>query len=263
MRIYNASVFDFQITLPPLPISSCLREGQKGGEVKGEKMAIYRHFDQDLDLLKQKLVFMASLAESMIFKAIKSLIERQDSLIQEVSKDEEKVNLLQIEIDELCLKLLALKQPMASDLRFITSAIKINSELERIGDMAVNITQRSSVLIKQPQLKPYIDIPRMADLAQKMVKDSLDSFIKQDVELARSILKRDDEIDVLKDQIFRELLTFMISDASSIPRALELILVSRHLERIGDHATNIAEDVIYMVQGKDIRHRIEDRGKPT
>jgi phosphate transport system protein len=226
-------------------------------------MAIYRHFDEDLDLLKQKLVFMASLAESMIYKAIKSLIERQDSLIQEVSKDEEKINLLQIEIDELCLKLLALKQPMATDLRFITSAMKINSELERIGDMAVNITQRAAVLITQLQLKPYIDIPRMADLAQKMVKDSLDSFIKQNVELARSILKRDDEIDVLKDQIFRELLTFMISDASSIPRALELILVSRHLERIGDHATNIAEDVIYMVQGKDIRHRIEDRGKPT
>ena len=223
-------------------------------------MTTYRHFDEDLDLLKQKLVFMASLAESMIYKAIKSLIERQDSLIQEVGKDEEKVNLLQIEIDELCLKLLALKQPMATDLRFITSAMKINSELERIGDMAVNITQRAAVLIKQPQLKPYIDIPRMADLAQKMVKDSLDSFIKQDVELARSILKRDDEIDLFKDQIFRELLTFMISDASSIPRALELILVSRHLERIGDHATNIAEDVIYMVLGKDIRHHIEERG---
>jgi phosphate transport system protein len=237
-----------------------VKRGTKGGEVEGEKMAIYRHFDQDLDLLKQKLVFMASLAESMIFKAIKSLIERQDSLIQEVCKDEEKVNLLQIEIDELCLKLLALKQPMATDLRFITSAMKINSELERIADMAVNITQRTAVLIKQPQLKPYIDIPRMADLAQKMVKDSLDSFIKQDVELARSILKRDDEIDVLKDQIFRELLTFMISDTSSIPRALELILVSRHLERIADHATNIAEDVVYLVQGKDIRHHIEESG---
>ncbi len=223
-------------------------------------MTIHRHFDEELDLLKQKLVFMASLAESMIFKAIKALIDRQDSLIRDVNKDEEKVNLLQIEIDELCLNLLALKQPMATDLRFITSAMKINSELERIGDLAVNITQRAAFLIKQPQLKPYIDIPRMADLAQKMVKDSLDSFVKQDVDLSRSILKRDDEIDVLKNQIFRELLTYMISDASSIPRALELILVSRHLERIGDHATNIAEDVIYLVQGKDIRHRIEDRG---
>ncbi|MCJ7577212.1 MAG: phosphate signaling complex protein PhoU [candidate division Zixibacteria bacterium] len=223
-------------------------------------MIVHRHFDEELDLLKQKLVFMASLAESMIYKAIKSLIEREDSLIQEVNKDEEKVNLLQIEIDELCLRLLALKQPMATDLRFITSAMKINSELERIADMAVNITQRAAVLIKQPQLKPYIDIPRMADLAQNMVKDSLDSFIKQDVDLARSVLIRDDKIDALKDQIFRELLTFMISDNSSIPRALELILVSRHLERIGDHATNIAEDVIYLVQGKDIRHHIEELG---
>lgn len=223
-------------------------------------MTIHRHFDEELDLLKQKLVFMASLTESMIFKAIKSLTERKDFLIGEVNKDEEKVNLLQIEIDELCLNLLALRQPMATDLRFITSAMKINSELERIGDLAVNITQRAAVLIKQPQLKPYIDIPRMADLAQKMVKDSLDSFVRQDVEMARSVLTRDDEIDLLKDQIFRELLTFMISDASSIPRALELILVSRHLERIGDHATNIAEDVIYMVLGKDIRHHIEERG---
>jgi phosphate transport system protein len=222
-------------------------------------MAIHRHFDEELDLLKQKLVFMASMAESMIYKAVKSLTERKESLIAEVNEDEEKVNLLQIEIDELCLNLLALKQPMATDLRFITSAMKINSELERIADMAVNITQRASGLIKQPQLKPYIDIPRMADLAQKMVKDSLDSFVRQDAELARSILTRDDEIDVLKDQIFRELLTFMISDPSSIPRALELILVSRHLERIGDHATNIAEDVIYLVQGKDIRHHIEEQ----
>jgi phosphate transport system protein len=196
----------------------------------------------------------------MIYKAIKSLIGREDSLIQEVNKDEEKVNLLQIEIDELCLRLLALKQPMATDLRFITSAMKINGELERIADMAVNTTQCAAVLIKQPQLKPYIDIPRMADLAQRMVKDSLDSFIKQDVNLARSVLTRDDQIDALKDQIFRELLTFMISDNSSIPRALELILVSRHLERIGDHATNIAEDVIYLVQGKDIRHHIEELG---
>jgi phosphate transport system protein len=223
-------------------------------------MTIHRHLDEELNLVNEKLIFMASLAESMIFKAIKSLTEREDSLIKEVTEDETRVNLLEIEIDDLCLKLLALKQPMATDLRFITSAMRINSELERIGDMAVNITQRAEVLIKQPQLKPYIDIPRMADLAQKMVKDSLDSFVKQDAELARSVLTRDDQIDALKDQIFRELLTFMISDPSSIPRALELILVSRHLERIGDHATNIAEDVIYLVQGKDIRHHIEERG---
>ena len=221
-------------------------------------MTIHKHFDEELNLLKEKLLSMASLAETMIYKAVKSLAERDKSLFEVVNQDEKKVNYLQIEIDELCLKLLALKQPMATDLRFITSAMKINSELERIGDLAVNIIQRAEVLIKQPQLKPLIDIPRMAELTQKMVKDSLDAFIKRDVNLARSILTRDDQVDGLKDQIFRELLTFMLSDQSTIPRALELILVSRHLERIGDHATNIAEDVIYLVQGKDIRHHIEE-----
>lgn len=150
---------------------------------------------------------------------------------------------------------------MATDLRFITSAMKINAELERIGDLAVNIIQRAAVLLKQPQLKPLIDIPRMADLTQKMVKDSLDAFVNRDVDLARSVLTRDDEVDALKDQVFRELLTFMLGDQSTIPRALELILVSRHLERIGDHATNICEDIIYLVQGKDIRHHIEEERK--
>jgi phosphate transport system protein len=223
-------------------------------------MAVHRHFDEELQSLKEKLLSMASLAESMIHKAIKSLIERDSSFIEQVNSDEKKVNFLEIEIDDLCLKLLALKQPMAADLRFITSAMKIDNELERIGDMAVNITQSAAVLIRQPQLKPYIDIPRMADLAQKMVKDSLDSFIKQDVKLARSVLTRDDQIDDLGEQIFRELLTFMISDPSTIPRALQLVLVSRHLERVADHATNIAENVIYLVQGKDIRHHIEESG---
>jgi phosphate transport system protein len=223
-------------------------------------MVVHRHLDEELSLLKEKLLTMASLAESMIHKAIKSLIERDESLFAQVNADESKVNLLEIEIDDLCHRLLALKQPMATDLRFITSAMKIDNELERIGDLAVNITQRVAVLIKEPQLKPYIDIPRMADLAQKMVSDSLDSFIKRDLELARSVLTRDDLIDALKDQIFRELLTFMMSDHSTIPRALELVLISRHLERIADHATNIAENVIYLVQGKDIRHHIEERG---
>jgi phosphate transport system protein len=223
-------------------------------------MEIHRHFDEELNSLKQKLLFMAGLAETMIFKAVKSLVERDESLFRDVNEAEVKVNHLQIEIDELCLRLLALKQPMATDLRFITSAMKINAELERIGDLAVNIIQRAAVLIKQPQLKPLIDIPRMADITQKMVKDSLDAFVNRDVDLARSVLTRDDEVDALKDQIFRELLTFMLGDQSTIPRALELILVSRHLERIGDHATNICEDIIYLVQGKDIRHHIEEEG---
>jgi phosphate transport system protein len=223
-------------------------------------MTSQRHFDEELESLKEKLLLMASLAELMIYQAIKSLIQRDSSLISEVNSQEEKINHLHIEIDEMCLRLLALRQPVAVDLRFITSAMKINSELERIGDQAVNISQCSSFLIKQPQVKPLIDIPRMAEIVQKMVKDSLDAFISRDVNLARSVLSRDDEVDGLKDQIFRELLTFMMSDQSTIPRALELILVSRHLERVADHATNIAEDVIYLVQGKDIRHHIEEEG---
>jgi len=221
-------------------------------------MTTQRHFDEELESLKEKLLLMASLAELMIYQAIKSLIERSQSLIDEVNSQENKVNHLHIEIDEMCLRLLALRQPVAVDLRFITSAMKINSELERIGDQAVNISQCSAFLIKQPQVKPLIDIPRMAEIVQKMVKDSLDSFISRDINLARSVLNRDDEVDGLKDQIFRELLTFMMSDQSTIPRSLELILVSRHLERVADHATNIAEDAIYLVQGKDIRHHIEE-----
>lgn len=221
-------------------------------------MTTQRHFDEELESLKEKLILMAGLAEQMIYKAVSSLTQRNPSLIDEVDSQENRINHLQIEIDEMCLRLLALRQPVAVDLRFITSAMKINSELERIGDQAVNITQCSAYLIKQPQLKPLIDIPRMAEVVQKMVKDSLDAFVSQDVNQARLVLNRDDEVDGLKDQIFRELLTFMMSDQSTIPRALELILVSRHLERIADHATNIAEDVIYLVQGKDVRHHIEE-----
>ncbi len=223
-------------------------------------MTVQRHLDKELSQVNEKLLLMAGLAESMIHKAIKSLLERDESLFEQVNADEKKVNLLEIEIDDVCHKLLALKQPMATDLRFITSAMRIDTELERIGDLAINITEGVARLIKQPQLKPYIDIPRLADLVKKMVRDSLDSFIKQDVNLARSVLTRDDQIDDLCDQIFRELLTFMISDPSTIPRALQLVLVSRHLERIGDHSTNIAENVIYLVQGKDIRHHIEEDG---
>ena len=159
------------------------------------------------------------------------------------------------------MRLLALRQPIAIDLRLITSAMKINSDLERMGDLAVNIAENSLILLKEPFVKPLIDIPKMATIAEKMVKDSLDAFVRRDVELARSVLLRDDEVDALKDQVLRELLTFMIADSKTIPRALNLILVSRHLERIADHATNIAEDVIYMVMGKDIRHHAEENKK--
>ncbi|MBI4640518.1 MAG: phosphate signaling complex protein PhoU [Candidatus Tectomicrobia bacterium] len=216
-----------------------------------------RHFHEELQKLKQDLLYMASLAESMVDQSVKALKERKEELLKEVFQKEEKLNRLQIEIDDRCFELLALHQPMATDLRFIIATMKITSDLERIGDLAINIAQNTTSLLKHPPLKPLIDIPRMAEIAQKMLRDSLDAFVNRDVALARDVVLRDDEVDALKDQVFRELLTYMISDPTTIPRALDLILVSRHLERVGDHATNIGEDVIYMVLGKDIRHRAE------
>lgn len=218
-----------------------------------------RPFDEELNTLKEELLRMASLTEESIVLAVKSLKDRKEELAREVLKKEENINLLDIEIDELCLKLLALRQPMATDLRFITSAMKIASDLERIGDQSVNIAERSLELLNFPLLKPLIDIPRMANLAQNMVKDAIDAFINRDDELARSVCQRDDEVDSLNDQIFRELLTYMMQDPSTIRRAVDLILVGRHLERIADHATNIGEDVIYYVKGKTIKHHCEQR----
>jgi phosphate transport system protein len=217
-----------------------------------------RHFDEELKILKEKLIGMSSLAEEMIQKSITALKERKSDLIADVFEKEKSVNMLQIEVDDLALKLIALHQPAASDLRFIVSAIKINSDLERIGDLAINIAQCAQDLLKEAPLKPLIDIPRMADIAQKMVKDAIDSFINKNAVLARDVCLRDDSVDNLYDQIFRELLTYMLQDAKNINRAIGLILVARHLERIADHATNIGEDVYYIVEGKDIRHHIAD-----
>ena len=220
-----------------------------------------RHFDKELKRLKEKLLKMASIVEESIAMAVKSLKDRKGELAQEVLKREEIINLLDIEIDELCLRLLVLRQPMAVDLRFITSAMKIVSELERMGDQAVNIAQRSLELLKLPLLKPLIDIPRMATLAQDMVKDSINAFVNKDEKLARNVCERDDEVDNLNDQIFRELLTYMMQDPTTIRRAVDLILVGRHLERIADHTTNISEDVIYLVKGKTIKHHIDKKKK--
>jgi len=217
-----------------------------------------RQFDDELKKLNEILLQMAGSVEESIAMAIKGLKERKEELAREVLKREKSINLLEIEIDELCMKLLALRQPMASDLRFITSGMKISSDLERIGDQAVNIAERTLELLKYPLLKPLIDIPRMAALAQNMVKDSIDAFVNHDEKLARSVCERDDEVDYLNDQIFRELLTYMMQDPGAIRRAVDLILVGRHLERIADHATNISEDVIYLVKGKTIKHHIEE-----
>jgi len=217
-----------------------------------------RHFDEELNRLNEKLLLMARLVEESVALAVKGLKERQEEFARDVIKREQDVNLMEIEIDELCMKLLALRQPVASDLRFITSAMKIAGDLERIGDLAVNIAEVSLELLKVPLLKPLIDIPRMAAVAQSMVKDSLNAFINRDEKLARAVCERDDEVDSLNDQIFRELLTYMISDPATINRAVGLILVGRHLERIADHATNIGEDVIYLVLGKTIKHHVEE-----
>ncbi len=216
-----------------------------------------RRFDEELKTLKERLLVMGGLAETMIQTSIQALVERDEILIQRVYQQEETMDQLCIEIDDRCFTLLALRQPVASDLRFIAASIKLNSELERIGDLAVNTAREVSSLITQPFVKPLIDIPRMARLAQEMVRRSLDAFVKRDPELARLVIEADDEIDHLRDQVFRELLTYMMGDPSTIPRALDLILVSRHLERIADHATNIAEDVIYIVRGEDVRERGE------
>jgi len=218
-----------------------------------------RQFDEELKGLSEKLLNMAGRVEESIALSVKALKDRKEELARDVLLREEKINILEIEIDESCMKLLALRQPMAGDLRFITSAMKIAAELERMGDQAVNIAERSLELIKHPQLKPLIDIPRMAVMAQDMVRDSLNAFINRDELLARSVCERDDDVDCLNDQVFRELLTYMMEDPETINRAVDLILVGRHLERIADHATNIGEDVIYMVKGKTIKHHIEEK----
>jgi phosphate transport system protein len=218
-----------------------------------------RLFDEELKELKEKLLYMSKIVEEMIDLAICGLIERNRDLAQEVFKREEEINMLHIEVDELCIKLIALYQPTAKDLRAITAAMKINSELERIADQSVNISENTDIYLNYPQLKPLIDTPRMADIAKQMVRDSLEAFVNKDVKLARSVLERDDEVDDLKDQIFRELLTYMMSEPTTIQRALCLVLISRNIERIADHATNICEDVIFMALGKDIRHHIEEK----
>jgi phosphate transport system protein len=216
------------------------------------------HFEEELQSLKNRLLTMGALVEERVHQAVRALIERDLEAAELVIRSDQDVNALQIEIDDRCLKLLALQQPIATDLRLITAAMKINADLERIGDQAVNIAENVIKLLPQAPLKPLIDIPRMAELAEKMTRDALDAFVRKDAELARNVLQRDDEVDNLKDQVFRELLTYMMADPGTIPRALALILISRNLERIADHATNISEDVIFLVEAKDVRHHHQE-----
>ena len=215
-----------------------------------------RHFHEELDALKQTLLAMGGLVEDQIRRVMRALIERDGDLAREVIERDRQVNAYDVEVDEKCVELLALHQPAASDLRFLTTAMKIVTDLERIGDQAVNIAQRAIELNREPQLKPYIDLPRMAEKAARMVKESLDAFVNRDTALARRVCAEDAAVDALKEQVFRELLTFMMEDTRTIPRAIRLILISRFLERVADHATNIAEMVIYLVEGKMVRHTL-------
>lgn len=218
-----------------------------------------RHFDEELKELKEKLLRMSSLSEEAISSSIKALSDRDSGLAEKVINSDNAINMLEIEIDELCIKLIALRQPEAKDLRFIISAIKINSDLERMGDHAVNIAEHAIELLKVPQLKPLIDIPRMANLAQGMLTNTVNAFVNNDPSLAKKVCEGDDEVDNLNDQLFRELLTYMIQDPKNIEKALKLILVARNLERIADLSTNICEDIIYMASGRVIKHHIEEK----
>ena len=218
-----------------------------------------RHFERDLDELKERLLWMGSLAERSVHQAVHAVLEADEKLAYAVLSEENAINELQIEVDDRVVQLLALQQLMAADLRFVLAIARINNDLERIADQAVNIAQSAQRILRHPRVKPYVDLPRMGELAEKMMRDSLDSLVRRDVELARSVLSRDDQVDQLRDQIFRELLTYMMADPRTITSCAHLLFVAKNLERIGDHATNIAEDVIYFIAGRDVRHPALDR----
>jgi phosphate transport system protein len=217
-----------------------------------------RHFQEELEQLKTRLLEMGGLAEEHVRLSVQGLVTRDHTLIERTMTGDDAVNALHIEIDNRCFTLLALFQPMAADLRTIVAAVKINTDLERVGDLAVNIAEAARRYVTHPPVKKLIDIPRMAAIAQGMLRDALDAFVRRDVALAQRVLDEDDRLDDLKTQIFRELLTYMLQDPGTIEPALDLILVSRHLERIGDHATNIAEDVIFIVSARDVRHHASE-----
>ena len=220
---------------------------------------VFRHFQQDLDALKERILGMGGLAEERVRESVRGLIDREHAALDGVLVGDEPINDLHMEVDDRCFKLLALHQPMAADLRVIVAAVKINTDLERVGDLAVNIAEAAKRYLQHPPVKPLIDIPRMGELAQKMLRDSLDAFVRRDMALAEAVLAADDTLDALKTQIFRELLTYMLQAPETIEPSLDLILISRHLERIGDHATNVAEDVIFILSARDVRHHGSDR----
>jgi len=218
-----------------------------------------RHFIEELEQLKTKLLEMSSLVEAAIQRSISAVIHKDRSAAEEVFRNEARINEIEIEIDEFAINLLALQQPMAADLRLIIAALKINTDLERMGDLSVNIAQRARSLMEEPVVKPMIDIPHIAGLVQSMVRKSLDAFVTRDADLARSVLASDDGVDSLRTACYHELVSFMEKDPQNIRQALDLLAVTRNLERIADHSTNIAEDVLFLVKGVDVRHHAEAR----
>jgi phosphate transport system protein len=217
-----------------------------------------RHFTVELEELNHKLLEMAGLVESAINRSVRSLVDQNRELAEQVIRDEPKINSMEMEIDGMVTRLLALRQPVAKDLRFLTSALKINTDLERMGDLAQHIAERSLSLMHHPLVKPMVDIPNMATLVQSMLLKCLDAFVKGDEALARSVLLADDEVDRLRDAVYAELLSTMQRDSTVVSAAVDLIFVARNLERIGDHATNIAEDVVFLIKGVDVRHHAEE-----
>jgi phosphate transport system protein len=221
---------------------------------QGQLLHTNRQYEEELRGLRAGLLKMGGLVERQIAEAMEALVKRDTPLARQVIERDEEVNRMDVESDERCIRLLALHQPTASDLRFITTGLKITTDLERIGDNAVNIAERVIELNEEPQVKPYIDLPRMASITQSMVKDSIDAFMRNETELADQVIARDDEVDALNRQVYRELLSYMAEDPRTIRRATRILFVSKYLERIADHATNIAEMVTFMVKGKMIRH---------
>jgi phosphate transport system protein len=222
--------------------------------MEGDRLHTDRHYEAELKDLQLKVLEMAGFVEKQIVNSTAALVGRDDELARLTIERDHAVNRMDVDIDDLCIRLLALHQPAAKDLRLITTALKITTDLERIGDMAVNMCERTLELNQEPQLKPFIDIPRMAEVAQQMLRESLDAFVREDVDLALKVCRDDDIIDGLNGQLFRELLSYMVEEPKTVTRAIRLLFIAKYLERIADHATNIAEMVVFMVKGKSIRH---------
>jgi phosphate transport system protein len=218
-----------------------------------------KHFQEELEDLKKRLLEMGGLVESAVFRSVLAVIDRDSNQAQEVLKNEARINQMEIEIDDLATRLLVLQQPMATDLRFLTAAIKINNDLERMGDLAVNIVERALALVDDPVTMPMIDIPLMAKQTESMVHKCLDAFVRGDAELARNVLLSDDAVDDLRDSIYEELIRFMQKSPGNVRAGVDFMFVARNLERLADHATNIAEDVLFLVRGVDVRHHAEVR----